>query len=355
MNMALERLTGSAEDVGSMSVGKVSSIDKVLEVRNLRVSFPQGRHSRIDVVRNVSLDVRQGEAVGLVGESGSGKTVTAMTLLGLVGPPGGKVQSDGMFLDRRRVDGLGERQWRRLRGSTIAMIFQQPTRSLNPAYTVGQQLGEHLRRHTELTRSGARRRSIELLERVEIAHASRRIDDYPHQLSGGMCQRVMIAMAIAGEPRLIIADEPTSALDVTVQTKIVDLLKEIQAGTDVSILFISHDLGVVADLCERAYVMYAGEIVEEAHRDRIFSAPTHPYTAGLLAALPQPGRSRRLIPINGQPPPPRDLPPGCAFHPRCPYTEIGTCDATAPALTEIEAGQSTRCLLHSKLDLEGVK
>jgi peptide/nickel transport system ATP-binding protein len=334
----------------------------LLEVRDLTVEFPVPGGGWLPVVEGVSLTLRQGESLALVGESGSGKTVTSLAVMGLTGVTGGRVASGSIIFDGRDLTALPEREWRKLRGPGMGMIFQQPIRSLNPAYTVGDQIAESVRRHLNLSRKDAKARAVEMLELVHIPRAAQRVNDYPHEFSGGMCQRVMIAMVMACNPRLLIADEPTTALDVTVQERILQLLGELQEQTGVALLFVSHDLAVVAQQCQRAVVMYAGEVVESGTAADVFYRPQHPYTAGLLASIPRPGQQtgRRLIAIDGSIPPPGAWPVGCRFHDRCGYRKAGVCDTAHPALVSTpttgtaRGAGATRCVRAAEIELQGV-
>jgi peptide/nickel transport system ATP-binding protein len=306
-------------------------------IEKLTIDF-RTRAGTMRALHGLDLSIGQGEAVGIVGESGSGKSITWLAALGLLGPSamvGGSVRVDG-----REILGLSETDLAGVRGKRIAMIFQDPTSSLNPVHRVGNQIIESLVRHRGMTQAAARAEARRLLDRVQIANAEQRLAEYPHELSGGMNQRVMIAMALAGEPDLLIADEPTTALDVTIQAQILELLKEMRRDTGMALVIISHDLGVVAELADRVTVMYAGRAVEVAPVDRIFAHPAHPYTRGLLAALPEiDGPRRRLAAIPGQVPEPAALPDGCAFAPRCPAAasecrhDVPPVVATAPEHT----------------------
>lgn len=323
--------------------------EQLLAVRDLTVGFgAPGAETR--VVRNVDLTVARNEAVGLVGESGSGKTVASLAIMGLVELSGGRVLSGRVEVEGDDVLAMSEAQRRELRGTRLAMVFQQPVRSLNPAFTVGDQIAETIRLHTGCSRAVAAKRAVELLADVEISRPAERARQYPHQLSGGMCQRVMIAMAISANPTLLIADEPTTALDVTVQKKVLELLMRIQERSGIGLLIISHDLSVIAEVCDRVTVMYSGEVVEEGSVEEVFLRPRHPYTSGLLGAIPGHDRSRRLIPIEGVVPPPSRLPQGCRFHPRCVHFESGRCDQEVPALTD-----GVRCVRADELALSGVR
>jgi peptide/nickel transport system ATP-binding protein len=329
-------------------------VEPLFSVEGLSVEFGP-RRSPVRVVDDVSFSVGRNETVGLVGESGSGKTVSCLAALGLVEAKGGRRTSGTVRLGETELSAMTERQLRHVLGSQVGMIFQQPTRSLDPAFTVGDHIVETLRLHRGLDRRAARKRAVELLDRVHIADAQRRADDYPHQFSGGMCQRVMIAIALACDPELLIADEPTTALDVTVQAHILALLREIRDDTGISVVLVSHDLGVIAEVCERVVVMYAGQVVERATAEELFQRPRHPYAAGLMASIPRIGQRRRLEAIPGRVPEPGAMPPNCRFHNRCAHYEVDTCDAP-PALELVSGGLSAaRCHRAGTLDLEGVR
>lgn len=314
----------------------------LLSIEGLTIDFEVGaRTSR--ALHAFDMTNNRGEAVGVVGESGSGKSITWLAALGLLGSNaavGGRVRLDG-----KDILGRDERSLASVRGKRVAMIFQDPTSSLNPVHRVGSQITESLIRHRGMTASGARAEARRLLERVQIASPAQRLDEYPHELSGGMNQRVMIAMALAGEPDLLIADEPTTALDVTIQAQILELLKEMRRETGMGLVIISHDLGVVAELADRVTVMYAGRAVETAPIERLFDHSTHPYTQGLLSALPDiEGPRGPLKAIPGQVPEPAALPPGFAFAPRC--SMAGTaCTAAVPAMRLVAARHEAACLL----------
>jgi peptide/nickel transport system ATP-binding protein len=315
----------------------------LLEVRDLRVAFRRGRRE-VPAVDGVSFDVAPRETLGIVGESGCGKTVTALAILGLLPPRGVRVEGS-VRLDGAELLGRPDREVRDVRGRHIAMVFQDPMTSLNPVLTVGRQIAEVLERHVGLDRDRAAEEAVALFEAVGIPAPRLRASAYPHQLSGGMRQRAMIAMALACRPRILIADEPTTALDVTIQAQILDLLRALVAERGTALVLITHDLGVVAGMCERVHVMYAGRIVESADRWELFARPRHPYTAGLLASVPRldAPRGRPLQPIRGSP---LDLLPwgrGCAFAPRCP-NRVGACLTGAPSLEEVERGHLLRCL-----------
>jgi peptide/nickel transport system ATP-binding protein len=325
----------------------------LLAVTGLSVEFPSER-GWVRVVDDVSFEVRAGETVGLVGESGSGKTVSAQAILGLSRAQGGRLAGGSVVFGGRDLTKLKERELAKIRGDRIGMIFQQPMRSLDPAFSVGDQIAEVVRRHRNVSRRAAWRRAVEMLDRVHIDRAAERAGQYPHQFSGGMCQRVMIAMALACEPALLIADEPTTALDVTVQAIVLDMLREIQAETGIAILFISHDLGVIAEISERVVVMYSGQVVEQGDASNVFVRLRHPYTEGLLGSIPKVG-DRRLQSIPGNVPMAGRLPPGCRFHPRCPYAELGRCDVVEPVLERLEDGHAARCVRVHELSLRGVE
>jgi len=294
----------------------------------------------------VSFEIRKGETLGLVGESGSGKSVTAFSILRLLEPPG-RIAGGRIVFQGRDLLTLADEEMRQVRGAGIGLIFQEPMAALNPVMRIGNQIGEALRVHGLATRREARERAIGLLRAVRITDPEKRVDDYPHQLSGGMRQRVMIAVALACRPPLVIADEPTTALDVTVQAQILELLRDMKKEFDLSLLLITHDLGVIAETADRVAVMYAGRIVEEGPVRSIFRNPLHPYTQGLLASIPGEGTGRRLRAIEGMVPNLAALPPGCTFAPRCPH-RMDVCTGDVPALVEIEPEHLGRCYLHSR-------
>ena len=287
----------------------------LLEIANLSVEFPS-RNGMVRAVDGVSITLEKGEVLGIVGESGSGKSVGMLALMGLVPYPG-RVHADRLSFEGRDLQTLSERERRALTGKDIAMIFQEPTTSLNPSFTIGYQLAETLHIHEGMDRKAARRRVIELLDQVGIPAPESRLSAYPHQLSGGMNQRVMIAMAIACNPKLLIADEPTTALDVTIQAQILDLLLSLQRDRGMALILITHNMGVVLDTTERVAVMYAGQIMEQRPTASLFASPQHPYTAALLAARPEASDGGRLATIPGVVPGLHDRPPGCLFSPRC--------------------------------------
>ncbi len=312
--------------------------DAVLSVRDLSVEFhtPTGVVHAVD---HVSYDVRPGETLAVVGESGCGKTVTSLAVLGLVPQPPGRIVSGEILFRGNDLLQASSRALRRLRGSEISMIFQDPQSSLNPVFTIGQQIAGVLQAHDRrLSGKAARARTAELLAGVGVSDAEQRLEDYPHQWSGGMCQRAMIAMAMANQPKVIIADEPTTALDVTIQAQVLDVLRAAQRETGAAVVLITHDLGVVAEMADRVAVMYAGRIVETAGVHAVFHAPRHPYTLGLMASLPRLDTDlRRLEPIPGQPPSLMRVPPGCPFHPRCRLRHgRERCVAEVPPLVGVE-------------------
>lgn len=334
---------------GRRPVAQVSAAP-LLSLRDVEITFGTGRGS-VPVVDGADVEVGPGETVGLVGESGSGKTVTALAAMGLVAHKGGRLTRGSVTFDGLDMTNATDAQWRSLRGTRIGMVFQQPMRSLNPALAVGEQIAEVLRRRLGLDRKAAWQRSVQLLDRVQIPAAARRAHEYPHQFSGGMCQRVAIAIAIACEPSLVIADEPTTALDVTVQRRILDLFGELIAESGISLLYISHDLAVVADLCDRVTVMYAGQTVESGPVIDVFTEPQHPYTAGLIASIPRPDTTI-LSAIPGRVPPPGLMPSGCRFHPRCSHRVDGVCDVGTVELAD-RRDAVVRCARHAELSLAG--
>ncbi len=318
----------------------VSDQTTALRVRGLDVVFTGERE--VHAVREVDLEVRRGELVALLGESGSGKSVTARAIMGL-GDEHTRVSADELVLSDVDVLGLDAEQMRRLRGERVSLVMQDALSALNPVLTVGAQIGELFRVHRGATRAQARERAVELLGLVGIPSPQRRVDDYPHQFSGGMRQRILIAMAIALEPELLIADEPTTALDVTVQAQILDLLDDLRRRLGMGVLLITHDLGVVMEVADRLAVMYAGRIVEAGDADTVLTRPAHPYTEALLRSVPQAAaRGGRLVSIPGSPPSPATTPPGCSFHPRCAYA-IDVCRTARPPLREVTPARVAAC------------
>ncbi|MEZ4634085.1 MAG: ABC transporter ATP-binding protein [Caldilineaceae bacterium] len=316
---------------------------KLLEVKNLKTQFFT-QDGVVHAVNGISYEVGQGETVAIVGESGSGKSVGVMSLIRLIPEPPGKIVDGEVWFDGQDLLKLNEEELRRIRGNRIAMIFQDPMTSLNPVLTIGRQITEAIELHLRLSRDEARKRAVELLELVGIPGASSRLDDYPHQFSGGMRQRVMIAMGLSCNPQLLIADEPTTALDVTIQAQIVDLVERLKEELGMAIIWITHDLGVVAGMADRVIVMYSGFIVEEAQVDALYAQPRHPYTLGLLRSIPRLdlGRQKRLIPIEGLPPDLLDPPSHCPFAPRCPF-QIEKCWQENPTLMDVGAGHRSAC------------
>ena len=321
---------------------------KLLEVKDLKVSFftPAGEVKAVD---GISYEIHENEVMGVVGESGSGKSVEAYTIMGLLSNPG-KVVGGSITFDGEDVLAYTEEQRRDFRGQKVGMIFQNPMTCLNPVYTIGDQLMEALRCHDKsISKEDARARAVEMLELVGINNADKRVDQYPHEFSGGMRQRAMIAMAMICHPKLLIADEPTTALDVTIQAQILDLMKDLQKKTGMAIIFITHNLGVVAEICDRVSVMYAGHIMEQGKVDDIFYNPAHPYTKGLLRSMPNLDEEEkvRLIPIEGTPVDLLDPPKGCSFGPRCEHC-MKVCLTKKPPLVEVGDGHISACWLHVK-------
>jgi len=314
----------------------------LLRIEGLKTTFGT-RMGDVRAVDGMTLTIRPGETVGLVGESGSGKSVTARSIMRLVACPPGRYAAGQILFHDQDLLRIGEAEMQRLRGGKIAMIFQDPMTFLNPLYTAGEQVAEAIRQHQGVGRAAARQRVIELFRLVGIPGPEQRYDAYPHQLSGGLRQRVMIAIALSSQPELLIADEPTTALDVTIQAQILALLRDLQAQFGMSILLITHDLGVVAEMCDSVAVMYAGQIVEQAPVETLFADPQHPYTIGLLNAIPRAGLDDVAPrPIEGGPPDMTNPPPGCRFHPRCPYREP-VCIEREPALRDLTIGHQAAC------------
>ena len=329
----------------------------LLEVRNLQTHFPT-RAGTVKAVNDVSFYVTEGELLGLVGESGCGKSITALSVMRLISEPGKIVGGSIKFKGEELTTAVSERM-REIRGNDIAMIFQDPMTSLNPVYTVGEQIAEALRLHRNLNKTDAWKAAIDAMHEVSIPDPSRRVNDYPHQLSGGMRQRVMIAMALACNPELLIADEPTTALDVTIQAQILELLDELRKTRKLAVLLITHDLGVVAEVADRVCVMYTGRIVEESGVEEIFEKPKHPYTQGLLHSVPKmrgkgEAKETRLSTIEGTVPSPTNLPPGCHFAPRCPY-RMERCTHEPMPLYKLENDVQVRCVLYEGKDFEREK
>jgi oligopeptide/dipeptide ABC transporter ATP-binding protein len=320
-------------------------MDPLLTVENLQISFIQN-HLTLHAVRGISFTVEPQKTLGIVGESGCGKSVTALSILRLLQPPAARVASRRMLFDKIELTALSENEMRRIRGNRIAMVFQDPMTALNPLFTCGDQIMEAMVLHQNLKAREALARTLELLDKAGIAGAARVAARYPHQLSGGMRQRVVIAMALACAPALLIADEPTTALDVTVQARIIDLLMDLQQTLAMSMIMITHDLGVISAMAHAVAVMYAGEIMEYAPAGTIFKNPLHPYTKSLLNSIPSiDKREMRLTVIPGEVPNPHELPSGCPFHPRC-YARMPRCVTAHPELYYPDAGHPVRCLLY---------
>jgi oligopeptide/dipeptide ABC transporter ATP-binding protein len=320
----------------------------LLEVRNLETHFPM-RAGLVRAVDGVSFHLDKGELLGLVGESGCGKSITALSLMRLISPPG-KIIAGEIVFDGENLLAASEERMREIRGDDIAMIFQDPMTSLNPVFKVGEQIAEALRLHRKLSRKEAKEAAVAAMHEVAIPDPSRRVNDYPHQLSGGMRQRVMIAMALACDPKLLIADEPTTALDVTIQAQILELLNDLRRSRDLAVLLITHDLGVVAEVADRVAVMYTGRIVEQSPVEELFDRPKHPYTEGLLRSVPklslsELGKAERLQTIDGIVPSPTALPAGCHFAPRCEHRMTRCTEGQIP-LYELESEVSVRCVLY---------
>ena len=322
----------------------------LLSVKNLSTEFPV-KKGIVRAVEDVSFDVDQGEILAIVGESGSGKSVTSLSIMGLLAEPG-HVAGGSLEFVGKDLATLSEKQYRELRGNDMAMIFQEPMTSLNPVYRVGNQIVEAIRTHEKVSKAEAKDRAVDLLRKVGIPSPEARINDYPHQMSGGMRQRVMIAMALACNPKLLIADEPTTALDVTIQAQILDLLRRLRDDTGMAVLLITHDLGVVSETADRVVVMYCGQVVEEAEVRTLFDHPMHPYTLGLLKSIPrlEDDDSKRLYMIKGMVPNPLEMPPGCHFSDRCDSC-MDICRTKVPELVDVD-GHKVRCFLYESADGE---
>ena len=316
--------------------------ESLLSVRDLKTYFYTD-DGVVPAADGVSFDLERGGTIGIVGESGSGKSVTSLSILGLIPQPPGKIVGGEILFEGVDLLKLSEAEMRKIRGNDIAMIFQEPMTSLNPVFTVGYQISETVIRHQGLSKEAAREKAIEMLRLVGIPSPEKRVDDYPHQMSGGMRQRVMIAMSLSCNPKLLIADEPTTALDVTIQAQILDLMRELRKNLGTAIMMITHDLGVIAELVEKVVVMYTGKVAEAADTHAIFKNPKHPYTMGLLASIPRlDGGEDRLQTIPGNVPVPGHFPKGCGFHPRCPFAE-DLCEREMPPAFIVNVGHSAAC------------
>lgn len=349
-NARSNQLTASKQQAKTAVLQHDHAPNATLSVRGLEVQFPSGL-GNLTILRDVNFEIRPGETMGLVGESGSGKSMTALSALGLVPAPG-RVTAGSVQFEGREITTLNENELNKIRGKEISIIFQEPWAALNPSMTVATQMIDRLTIHEGMSKTAARERALELLKIVQIPDPERRLDEYPHQLSGGMAQRVGIALALSCNPKLLIADEPSTALDVTVQGQILDLLGELQAEFGMAILFITHDLGVVAEIADRVAVMYAGEVVEVGQVRDVFEQPSHPYTKALLETLPHHGRSEGKLPvIDGIVPPPSAWPSGCRFHPRCQFA-VEACKSGDVALTAVSPNRQARCLRLDEIKLQ---
>ena len=319
--------------------------EKVLQVKDLELWFVNEFGSK-KILNGISFDIYKGETLGIVGESGCGKSVTSLSIMRLLNEPPATLRGEINFQGRNLLT-LSEKQMQPIRGNRISMIFQEPMTSLNPVFTIGNQLMETFTLHQGLSKREAKEKCIDLLRMVRIPEPEQRFNEFPHQLSGGMRQRVMIAMALACQPELLIADEPTTALDVTIQAQVLELMKELQKEMGTSIAFITHDLGVISEMCDRVVVLYCGEVVEEALVDDIFDAPSHPYTIGLLSTLPKIGSEDRLEVIPGMVPPAGKFPTGCVFAPRCKYA-TEKCHACKPDLEAVGENHRARCFRYAE-------
>lgn len=325
--------------------------ETILEVKDLRIQFKSGKKI-VQPIRGVYFTLKKGETLGIVGESGSGKSVTSLAIMGLLPEQTSEIVSGKIEFDGQDLTRFTEKQYRKLRGNDISMIFQEPMTSLNPVFTIGEQLSEPLRQHKKMSRLEREKSIISVLKQVGIPRAEQIIHEYPHQLSGGMRQRVMISMALLCQPKLMIADEPTTALDVTIQAQILELMKDIKSKNDMSLLLITHDLGVVAEMCDRVVVMYAGEVVEVAEVGELFDEPLHPYTKGLIDSLPVKNtRKNRLYSIRGQVPRPDEITKGCVFSNRCPKA-FSKCLEEAPIAFQVGT-RISKCWLQSPDEGEG--
>jgi peptide/nickel transport system ATP-binding protein len=328
-------------------------MDYLLKVEGLKTTFYTD-DAVIRAVDGVSFNVKPGEVVGLVGESGCGKSVVSLSIMRLIYYPPGKIEDGKIIFDGRDLLGLEEKEMRRIRGNEIAMIFQEPMTSFNPVYKIGDQVGEAIRLHQGLDKAAAWQQAAKMLELVGIPRPDEVVNDYPHQLSGGMRQRAMIAMALSCNPKLLIADEPTTALDVTIQAQILELMKDLREKINTAIIFITHDLGVIAEMAQHVVVMYSGKIVEDTNVHAIFNEPLHPYTAGLIRSKPKLEEEKEVLEfIPGTVPNPMEMPVGCAFHPRCPEV-MDICRREMPELLEPKPQHLVRCWLYQKEKARGV-
>jgi oligopeptide transport system ATP-binding protein len=352
--MSAEASSKEATATRKRSSSNGHGVEPLLEVKNLKTQFFT-QDGVVRAVEDVSFYVMPGETLGVVGESGSGKSITGLSIMRLIPNPPGKIVNGEVIFEGQDLLKLNDDQIRRIRGNQIAMIFQDPMTSLNPVLTINRQISEALQLHMGMSKDQAKARSIELLRMVGIPNAEERIDQYPHQFSGGMRQRVMIAMALSCNPKLIIADEPTTALDVTIQAQILDLMRSLQAERDTGVIMITHSMGVVAGMADRVQVMYAGSIVEAASTEEIFANPRHPYTVGLMKSIPRlDAREReRLEPIRGMPPDLIDLPDICPFVPRCDYARE-KCEQKRPPLLEVAPGHMSACWFWEEVTKDGV-
>ena len=326
-------------------------MENALDIKDLRISFgSEGK--RVEVVSGVSISVPKGKTIGIVGESGCGKTVTALSVMKLIPEPPGKIDSGEIIFDGSNILNCSDRDMRSIRGNRISMIFQEPISSLNPVFTVGDQIGEALSTHMDITKAEEKERVIELLKLVGIPAPERRMKNYPHEMSGGMSQRVMIAMALACNPEVLIADEPTTALDVTIQAGILKLIDDLRVKMGMAVLLITHDLGIIAEVADEVYVMYAGKVVEHGYTADIFREPRHPYTVGLLNSVPDLHENKEMLnAIPGVVPSPENFPDGCRFQDRCPLV-INKCRIEEPPLEELENTHSSACWRSSDVKLE---
>ncbi len=320
----------------------------ILQVRDLELWFDNDYGAPIKILNKVNFDIHHGQTLGIVGESGCGKSMTSLCIMRLLNTPPARIKGS-IKLKGRELLKLTEKQMQAVRGNQISMIFQEPMTSLNPVFTIGNQLSETFIRHQGMNKKQAEKEALKLLQMVRIPEPAQRLKEYPYQLSGGMRQRVMIAMALACHPELLIADEPTTALDVTIQAQVLDLMRDLQKQMGTAIAFITHDLGVVSEMCDRVIVLYCGEVMEEADVDTIFSDPKHPYTEGLMSTLPKFDQPGKLPTIPGTVPPSGKYPEGCVFAPRCPHA-TEKCHANKPPRVELGNGHAVRCYLYEKED-----